>query len=195
MAPYIRNRVQADRRAKYHQDQHVIRVKTEYGFTEFPAALVGVYSSADSSLLRGEWDGAGVQTDDTPLLKIGARTVTVGDFIGYITKTQDARRRAREVRYYINELYAQFKDEAVLEYEKAMLPVTHPEINYISNEYYDGLLLFDIMDRRVWSKALNDTAGLHTFFENHRTDYMWNERTEAVIVTCSKETNIRKGEE
>ena len=27
-------------------------------------------------------------------------------------------------------------------------------------EYNDGIMLFDLMDKMVWSKAINDTTGL-----------------------------------
>jgi peptidyl-prolyl cis-trans isomerase SurA len=52
-------------------------------------------------------------------------------------------------------------------------------------QYKDGILLFDITDQMVWSKALKDTAGLKSFHEMHKNDYMWAERCDASIYTCS----------
>jgi peptidyl-prolyl cis-trans isomerase SurA len=37
----------------------------------------------------------------------------------------------------------------------------------------------------VWTKALKDTAGLKSFYEMHKNEYMWPERCEASIYTCS----------
>ena len=52
-------------------------------------------------------------------------------------------------------------------------------------QYKDGILLFDITDQMVWSKALKDTAGLKSFYETHKNEYMWPERCDASIYTCS----------
>ncbi|MCK5693594.1 MAG: hypothetical protein KAI08_12110, partial [Bacteroidales bacterium] len=51
-------------------------------------------------------------------------------------------------------------------------------------------LLFDIMDQRVWSMAITDTAGLEVFHKEHRKDYMWEERTDAFVIICSEGANV-----
>ena len=48
-------------------------------------------------------------------------------------------------------------------------------------EYHDGILLFDLTDKMVWSKALRDTAGLNAFYETVKHNYMWDERVEGTI--------------
>ena len=34
------------------------------------------------------------------------------------------------------------------------------------DEYHDGILLFDLMNERVWSKAVKDTSGLNQFYNS-----------------------------
>lgn len=41
------------------------------------------------------------------------------------------------------------------------------------NEYRDGILLFDISDRNVWTRAKDDTKGLDKWFNSHRDRYTW----------------------
>ena len=36
----------------------------------------------------------------------------------------------------------------------------------------------------VWSKAVEDSVGLQAFYEDHKSDYMWERRLEATLVTC-----------
>ena len=50
-------------------------------------------------------------------------------------------------------------------------------------EYHDGILLFNIMDRNVWNKAINDTAGLKAFYRQHEMEYVWNERADISLYT------------
>ena len=62
-------------------------------------------------------------------------------------------------------LFREFSNDQVMDYEESRLPEKYPEFRYIYQEYHDGILLFDIMDQQVWSKAVSDTLGLEAFHE------------------------------
>ena len=47
----------------------------------------------------------------------------------------------------------------------------HPEYRYLLKEYYEGILLFEIMEKEVWSKASEDSVGQQTYYETHKPDY------------------------
>ncbi len=49
-------------------------------------------------------------------------------------------------------------------------------------EYHDGILLFNLTDSMVWSKAQRDTNGLKQYYQDHKNKYQWGERAEALIV-------------
>lgn len=50
-----------------------------------------------------------------------------------------------------------------------------PELKFLIQEYYDGLLLFEMSNRMVWDKARNDEAGMELFFTNNKKRYRWTE--------------------
>ncbi len=185
MKPDLKEKADRGDRKKYRNDKYVNKLKSEYGFTEFRGALDPVYASADSTLLRGTWDGGGLEDDQTPLLKIGDRTVTAGEFVEY-TVSKQARGKSRNVVSYVDQLYDEFTNDVVIGYEESKLAEKYPEFRYIYEEYHDGILLFDIMDQMVWSRAVSDTLGLTAFHESHRDDYMWRERNDAIVVTCGE---------
>ena len=54
-------------------------------------------------------------------------------------------------------------------------------------EYRDGILLFDLTDKKVWSKAVKDTAGLKAFYEANKQNYTWPERADATVLNCLNE--------
>ena len=47
----------------------------------------------------------------------------------------------------------------------------YPEYKHLMQEYRDGILLFEVSDREVWSRASSDAAGLETFFEQTKQKY------------------------
>jgi peptidyl-prolyl cis-trans isomerase SurA len=81
----------------------------------------------------------------------------------------------------LNEYYDGFVNAKCLEYEESMLEIKKPDFKNLMKEYKDGILLFELMDRMVWTKAVKDTAGLETFRKNNEQKYMWGDRAEAFI--------------
>lgn len=47
------------------------------------------------------------------------------------------------------------------------------EYRNLINEYRDGMLLFEISNKKVWDAASKDTEGLQKFFEANREKYNW----------------------
>ena len=60
----------------------------------------------------------------------------------------------------------------------------YPDFRNLMQEYRDGILLFELTDKKVWSKAVKDSVGLREFYDKHKNNYMWGERLDAVIYTC-----------
>ncbi len=59
-------------------------------------------------------------------------------------------------------------------------------------EYHDGILLFDLTDKMVWSKAVKDSVGLANYYENHKNQYMWEKRAEAWTITVNDSSLLEK---
>jgi peptidyl-prolyl cis-trans isomerase SurA len=189
MKPELQERANRGDRRKYRADQFVNRLKSEYGYKDFPGVLSQVASGADSTLLQGRWDGDDLKDDRTPIMVIGDRTITAGEFVDYMISKQ-SRGKSRNIQSYVNLLFSDFVNDRVISYEDSKLVDKYPEFRYIYEEYHDGILLFDIMDQKVWSRAVSDTAGLNAFYESHKSDYMWQKRMDALVVTCTEGADI-----
>ena len=48
---------------------------------------------------------------------------------------------------------------------KRRLEEKYPEFKALLQEYTDGILLFDLMDDKVWTKAIQDTLALQSFLK------------------------------
>ncbi len=55
----------------------------------------------------------------------------------------------------------------------ANLENTEPAYRNLMNEYRDGMLLYEISNRKVWDKANKDVEGQQKYFLAHRDNYKW----------------------
>ena len=82
--------------------------------------------------------------------------------------------------------YKDFVDDRLIDYYKNHLEYEDEDYANTLNEYRDGLLLFDLLQKRIWTKAEKDTIGLQEFFNKNRADYNWKKRATAAIASCTR---------
>ncbi len=76
--------------------------------------------------------------------------------------------------------------------EREHLAEKYPEYRYLLQEYHDGILLFDLTDQEVWSKAIEDSTGLSNFYEKNKDNYMWGQRVEAQVYSAKDAKTLSK---
>lgn len=87
------------------------------------------------------------------------------------------------------ELLEKYISTAALEYYRKNLARYNADFRYQLQEFKEGNMLFEIMERNVWSKAANDSVGLKQYYDAHQTKYQWNESAAIYLFSCSdKET-------
>jgi peptidyl-prolyl cis-trans isomerase SurA len=190
MKPELQQKIDRGDRNAARTDSFISRLKSEYQFSENREALQPLYQGVDSTLGLGTWQAGSLADLDQILFRIGEKEVLNGAFASYMEQEQ-YHGKARDPRVWVDQLYKSYTDEQVIAYEEARLPEKYPEFRYIYEEYHDGILLFDIMDQQVWSKAISDSAGLEAYHRANRKSYMWGERTDAFVVTCSEGVDVR----
>ena len=189
--PAIAERVEKDMRSKKSEEVVLQQIKKDYRFKNNDKNLESFMATIDSSLLKGSYAPADNVDLNDDLFTIGKASYTVGDFANYIKAHQSAQRYV-SLPTYSYQLYEAFQNEKVLEYADEHLEEHYPEFKALVQEYNDGILLFDLMDQEVWSKAVNDTVGLKGFHERNASKYMWKERARACIITVNRPESLPK---
>ena len=77
-----------------------------------------------------------------------------------------------------------FVDASLLSYEESNLETKYPQYKALLKEYREGILLFDLTNKNVWQKAVEDTIGLLSYFEDNQATYFFNNRLDASIYSC-----------
>ncbi|MGF2413174.1 MAG: peptidylprolyl isomerase, partial [Ferruginibacter sp.] len=71
-----------------------------------------------------------------------------------------------------------------LEYYRTHLEDYSPEFKYQMEEFKEGNLLFEIMERKVWGSAAGDSAGLIKYYNQHKDKYLWAASADVIIFSC-----------
>lgn len=113
------------------------------------------------------------ELDSKILFRIKQNNYTVSDLKNYLKKKR-------------NKTYQDFIDDMVLEYYKNHLEEENQDFANTLQEYKDGLLLFDLLQKKIWTKAEKDTVGLQQFYNKHINNYKWKKRIKAEIASCTR---------
>ena len=89
-------------------------------------------------------------------------------------------------------LYLDFRDICLFKYEETQLENKYPEFKILLNEYREGILLFDLTNKNVWKKAVDDSLGLSKYFANNLNKYNWDKRVDASIYKCINLATAKK---
>jgi peptidyl-prolyl cis-trans isomerase SurA len=87
-------------------------------------------------------------------------------------------------------LYFQFVDEKVNEAEEEKLMRENPDFKNLLNEYHEGILFFEIMEKEIWNKASADSVGQRQYYQAHVDKFKAGDRIEARIFTATDKSVI-----
>jgi peptidyl-prolyl cis-trans isomerase SurA len=191
LKPELEKKLARDSRGKQNEKLLVDRIKNENNFRLYRENLQPVIDVLDESIYDGTWDTSFAAELINPVISFGNRDYSQKEFAGFIAAKKQYN-KAYTLNDIINERLEQFINEKAIEYEKSMLEVKHPEFKNLMDEYHDGILLFNLTDDMVWSKAVKDTAGLLEFYEKNKNNYMWGERINLSIYTFEDENLLKK---
>ncbi|MHB0756204.1 peptidylprolyl isomerase [Polaribacter sp. M15] len=96
------------------------------------------------------------------ILTINEKKITQEAFVAFIKNKKNKP---------VFDLFEDFKDKEILSYYKNNLEKTQPEFAHTLQEYKDGLLLFELMQQKIWDKSSKDTLGLKKYYTTNISKY------------------------
>ncbi len=127
-----------------------------------------------------------------------------GSFSDYRTniinllEQRDIRRIARLVKGHAlaREYGGGITPEQALAREDSLLEEKYPEFANLMQEYYDGLLFFEVCNRVVWNKAAEDEKALAKFFKKNKKKYKFDtERFRGAVIHAKSAEDLAKAKE
>lgn len=180
----LKYKVSRDDRSQISSKIVLERLKKENKYVSNDKELVKYSATVDTSLIRGNWKPGPKSNTNTVLFTINGQKYTYTDFSNFISDYQSPK-KSGTVELLVKELYDIYTEKMNFAYEEDHLEEKHIDFKYLMQEYRDGILLFELTDKMVWNKSVEDTTGLKAFYEQNKSKYMWGPRVEAAIFDCS----------
>ena len=188
----LEQRVSKDDRSRMSRQVVISTLKVQNNFREVPSARDLLLNLADSSLVNGKWDvSVNKKLMKDTLFSIADKQYYMADAIREITQMQ-RQRAGITPEAYMNELLDKYIEQTLIDFEEKQLIETNRDFRMLLNEYYEGILLFEIMNEKVWGKAVEDTIGLQTYFDDNLDSYYWEERADAIIISSENRDIIKE---
>lgn len=188
----LKVRVDKDTRSEQSRESIVKRLKLEYNFHEFTKVKKDAFKQIDESLLKMAYSSENATGKENILFEFKDNSFTVGEFLLYVDNTQSKSRKSANLRKEIRSAYNRFVDGKLINYEKTRLEDKYPEFRMLAREYYEGILLFDLTEKRVWKKSVIDTNGLETFYALNKEKFKWETRYDVQIIDAVSKKMAKK---
>ncbi|MEJ7610304.1 MAG: peptidylprolyl isomerase [Ferruginibacter sp.] len=132
-------------------------------------------------------------TDYTELLPLSKKTIISfrdGSAIKgeeWLKFVRDYKSNAEQSKESNQQIWNRFVSQSVINYYKRHLEQYNPDFKYQMQEFTEGNMLFEIMERNVWSKAGADSAGLAAYYSAHKENYKWAAAADVLIFNSADE--------
>ncbi len=178
-------KVERDVRSEVSKQSYINTLKKGYNFTENKALLNDLKPLLNQNVFAGRWQKPNnLKNGNQTLFSFATVNVTLNDFVDYINKTQ-RRIKPTSMDAFVENKYKEFVNGKVLEYEDSQLENKYPKFKTQMQEYEDGVLIFEIMQKQIWNKAAKDSAGLRNYYDTHKSEFMYPVRYKGTLYTCN----------
>jgi peptidyl-prolyl cis-trans isomerase SurA len=182
----ITQKVKASGRLQAAKNAYLKSLMPALKYKAFPVNEKELFRFTDSSVTTNNIAGLPV-TPKTPIFSVGKTMFTAGDWLQFV-KTARFNPGGENRTY--PELFQAFSMSVIEDYLHKNIDTIEPSFAVQYKEFRDANLLFEAMDKNVWTKAASDTSGLHAWYNTHKSNYRWKESAIATLVTCTDSTII-----
>jgi len=187
----LEERIMQDERGRIAERAKIAEIKKESGFISYPENIGELTKVMDSLVYTGNWNPGTADNMIEPVFRIGDMDYLQRDLAEFIAQTKRYRREDMLDRIVQNKC-DEYANRELMAFEKGRLEEKYPEFRYLMEEYHDGILLFNITDNMVWSKAVRDSIGLEDYFRTHQDEYRWKERADVSVYSLKDESKLNQ---
>ncbi len=121
-----------------------------------------------------------------PIISFKNETLKGEDWLKYVSnyKTTPEQYNSEPASF----LWDKFVRNAAVNNYKKNLELYNADFKFQMQEFREGNMLFEIMERNVWNKAFTDSVGLMKIYNINKANYKWSASAAVIMVNASSAT-------
>jgi len=186
----LKEKIKSDPRIAVSRKQMLQTILKKTQFKELVPPGNRLWDYTDSLLLNKKPSlNAGI-SENSVLFQFPDKKYSVGDWIAY-------RKSIKSSPNLTNgktpaEILDGYRQITAFDYYKQHLEKYNAAFAAQVNEFRDGNLLFEIMQRQIWNRSTADSIGLKKYFEAREKNYWWKPGAEVIIFNSSNQSIANK---
>ena len=191
----LENKVSKDDRSRLITNSLNDKLRKKYVVKRDDKLYASLVKTVTNDFYENKWDvPADTKVFDKKLFAINEKTITGTSFLIYLKTQQKTGLTLKPITKLVDSFYQKFLDEQLTSYYTDNLEKEFPDFSNVMDEYRDGLLLFDLMEKEIWDRSKTDTLGLKNFYESQKNMYQWKNRLDVVIASSTNMDVIKKAQ-
>ncbi len=187
----LTQRIKKDSRSQLITKSFINSLKEKYGLKRNEEAISYFKKNVPSTIFSEKWD---IPTDDKNLtnsvFSIGKESFTYLDFAKFIQQKGTRKTKTKDISLFIENVYYDYESAKLLQYYEEHLEEDNQDFANVVSEYRDGLLLFDLMESKIWNAAKVDSVGLQEFYASRKETYIKEESYKVIKASSSNKELI-----
>ena len=172
----LRQKMSNDARMQMEKESYATEIVKKTGWTV----------SSNAVMQRMITSGANIKPADEKLVigkyKVG-KVVTGSDWKNHLNNYWKTHENDGSVSN--ANLWAGFEKEMAAKNFTTNIENYNTGFSNQMKEFREGNLLFDVMEKKVWSKASNDEAALKKHYDALKSNYIWGPSADALVINCN----------
>ena len=192
----LKRQIESDSRAQMARQIYFDKIKAKHGFKEYHQALDEVANRLAAIPDTGKEANTFVASDfsdmNATLFELGGNKYTQSDLVSFAEGITRGRLVGPK-QGVVKDLYKMYVDRVINDFQEQRLMVENEDFKNLMQEYRDGIMLFELMDKNVWTKASRDTVGLKNFYEANKSKYQWEPGFRGLVYRFRDEDALKEG--
>ncbi|WP_223302292.1 peptidylprolyl isomerase [Flavobacterium branchiophilum] len=195
MKPFLEDRLAKDDRSKLIIQSLTSKLKAKYKIQKNLKSFEAAKKTVTNDIYNEKWIvPLATPALNNDILTINEEKISTLSFLNYVKEQEKNKLTLKPIDQLVDHLYDEFESEKLRTYYDQHLEMEYPEFKYVVEEYKEGLLLFDLMEKEIWEKSKSDTTGLKNYFDWNKNQYKQGESVAIIIASSINKDVVKKAQ-
>lgn len=189
----LKNKLKQSNRSKLLVSKIKEELEKLYTVSINDRAITYFENALDSSYLKYKWKYNPREEDTSNfIIKVETQNVDFKKFGEHLQKKQRSYANLFDYKLIVNAAIDDLLYSELLSYHKKRLPEMDEEFASRINEFKDGLLIYDFMQRNVWEPVSKDSINQKKYYEQNKESYKLPEEIVGKLYSSPSKNDLKQ---